>query len=172
MEPDFRRIQCTKKGSLVGRSRNLDGSADGSRGGHVANPPRHQPWSRLRSEIRDYSRNVQTLVPIISLSRRRRRVGVPRRVDQEVSVVHLEDGGIDRPDVSAGHDDPVCRTNIQVISQTIDIDGHQEDLLSVPTFVLVGIQRILTSFEDMRKLIVKCTVSSGGIVARRRDHDE
>jgi hypothetical protein len=84
------------------------------------NPLVHQPWSRLRSEIRDHSRNVETLVPIISLPRGRRRVGVPRRVDQEVSVVHLEDGGVDRPDVSAGHDDPVCRTS-QVISQTVDM---------------------------------------------------
>lgn len=47
-----------------------------------------------------------------------------------------------------------------------------EELDLVLTFVLVGVERILTSFEDVRKLIVKGTVCSGGIVAKRRNHDK
>jgi hypothetical protein len=45
-------------------------------------------------------------------------------------------------------------------------------LILALTFVLVGIEWILTSLEDMRELIVKGAVCSGGIVARRRDHDK
>lgn len=77
--------------SLVCRRRDFDAPPDGSGRGHVG--------------------DVQTLIPIVRLARRRRGVRVPRRVDEKVAKVHLEDGRVDRPDVSARHDHAVCRSD-------------------------------------------------------------